>query len=106
MSDFAAYPSLRDRTVFVTGGASGIGKCMVEQFHAQGARVAFVDLNRDAGETLADSLPGSWFQGCDVTDTGALQSAVKAAAAATGSITVLINNVANDTRKKTAETTP
>ena len=35
---FALYPSLRDRVVFVTGGASGIGAEEVTQFAAQGAR--------------------------------------------------------------------
>ena len=35
---FAAYPSLRDRVVFITGGASGIGAEHVTQFAAQGRR--------------------------------------------------------------------
>jgi NAD(P)-dependent dehydrogenase (short-subunit alcohol dehydrogenase family) len=52
MSDaFAIYPSLRDRVVFVTGGASGIGAEHVTQFAAQGAKVAFVD--------IADGAPGT-----------------------------------------------
>ena len=41
---FATYPSLAGRTVFVTGGASGIGASFVAEFHAQGCAVAFVDL--------------------------------------------------------------
>ena len=40
----ASYPSLRDRAVFVSGGATGIGASIVEHFAAQGARVAFVDI--------------------------------------------------------------
>ncbi|MFQ5426605.1 MAG: 3-oxoacyl-ACP reductase, partial [Gaiellales bacterium] len=36
MSEYATYPSLRDRVVFITGGASGIGADMVEQFAQQG----------------------------------------------------------------------
>jgi D-xylose 1-dehydrogenase len=103
---FATYPSLRGRGVFVTGGASGIGASFVAQFHAQGARVAFVDLQDKAGQALAGGLPGSWFQRCDVTDAEDLQAAVREAAAALGPITVLINNVANDTRHEAAETTP
>ena len=39
MTTFAHYPSLNDRTVLITGGATGIGACLVEQFVAQGARV-------------------------------------------------------------------
>ena len=93
---YAAYPSLRDRVVFITGGASGIGAAMVEAFHGQGARVAFVDKARGAGQALAARLPGSWFRLCDVTYPAALQSAVDAAAWALGPITVLVNNVADD----------
>jgi NAD(P)-dependent dehydrogenase (short-subunit alcohol dehydrogenase family) len=36
-SDYATYPSLRGRTVFVTGGASGIGEAVVRQFAAAGS---------------------------------------------------------------------
>ena len=102
---FGTYPSLRDRVVFVTGGASGIGASFVEQFHAQGAKVAFVDLQQDAGEALAAKL-GAWFRRCDVTDATALQAAIREAAAALGPITVLINNVANDSRHDAAAVTP
>jgi NAD(P)-dependent dehydrogenase (short-subunit alcohol dehydrogenase family) len=102
---FATYPSLKDRTVFITGGASGIGAEFVAQFHAQGSRVAFVDLQEDEGAALAGRLgEGAWFRSCDVTDVAALQGAIADAAAALGPITVLINNVANDTRHKAAET--
>lgn len=103
---FAAYPSLADRVVFVTGGATGIGASFVAQFHAQGCKVAFVDLQAEAGQALAGGLPGSWFRRCDVTDADDLQAAVREAAAALGPITVLINNVANDTRHEAADTTP
>lgn len=100
----AIYPSLADRCVFITGGASGIGAIMVEAFHLQGAKVAFVDLARPDGEALAARLPGSWFAPCDVTDATALQAAIAAAAAALGGISVLINNVANDTRHQALKT--
>ena len=52
----AIYPSLRDRVVFVTGGASGIGAEEVTQFARQGARVAFVDIADDAAAALCGAL--------------------------------------------------
>ncbi|HEV7383639.1 MAG TPA: SDR family oxidoreductase [Phenylobacterium sp.] len=103
---FATYPSLKDRTVFVTGGASGIGAAFVQTFHDQGAKAAFVDLDEAAGQALAGKLGASWFRRCDDTDAEALQAAIRDAAAALGPITVLINNVANDTREVAAEVTP
>ena len=102
---FAQFPSLTGRVTFITGGASGIGASFVEQFHAQGARVAFVDRQAQAGAALAAGLPGAWFQAVDVTDAAALTGAITAAAAALGPVTVLINNVADDTRHAAAETT-
>ena len=41
MDGFASYQSLKGRTVFITGGATGIGAAFVRTFHDQGARVAF-----------------------------------------------------------------
>ena len=69
----AIYPSLRDRVVFVTGGASGIGAEEVAQFAAQGARVAYVDIADDAAHALNAKLrdaghPEPFFQHCDLTD--------------------------------------
>lgn len=101
---YASYPSLAGRAVFVTGGASGIGASFVEHFHAQGALVAFVDRQVEAGQALSAGLSGSWFRPCDVTDTEALTAAILDAAVALGPITILINNVANDARSKAAET--
>ena len=104
---YATYPSLKDRTVFITGGASGIGATFVQAFCDQGCKVAFVDLQEDAGQALAAKLgQGAWFRRCDVTDAAALQGAIGDAAGALGLITVLVNNVANDTREVAAEVTP
>ncbi|WP_394763676.1 SDR family NAD(P)-dependent oxidoreductase [Phenylobacterium sp.] len=102
---FAAYPSLAGRCVFVTGGATGIGASLVEAFHGQGANIAFIDVQAEAGAALAARLPGAIFQACDVTDAPALERAVQAAADRLGGLSVLVNNVANDTRHKAQDTT-
>lgn len=103
----AIYPSLRGKRVFITGGATGIGAALVAGFAAQGARVAFVDLARAAGEELAAALGQSGasvlFTPIDVTDTAALQGAITDAANALGGLDVLINNVANDKRHQTED---
>jgi NAD(P)-dependent dehydrogenase (short-subunit alcohol dehydrogenase family) len=103
----ASYPSLKDRVVFITGGATGIGAAFVRRFHEQGARVAFIDRLAEAGQALAAGLgAGVWFRACDVTDPAALQAAIGDAAQALGPITVLVNNVANDDRHDAAAITP
>jgi NAD(P)-dependent dehydrogenase (short-subunit alcohol dehydrogenase family) len=109
MSRFAIYPSLRGKTVFVTGGGSGIGAGLVEAFHGQGARVAFVDIAEEASRALAARLGGvetPLYLRCDLTDIAALQAAVRAVGETLGPIGVLINNAGNDDRHAVAEVTP
>ena len=53
---FATYPSLRGRTAFISGGASGLGAEFVNQLAGQGARVAFVDIDVDRGRELEQVL--------------------------------------------------
>ncbi|QWT19391.1 SDR family oxidoreductase [Bacillus sp. NP157] len=109
MTAFATYPSLVDRTVIITGGASGIGEAFVEHFAAQGAKVAFFDINDEAGSSLAAGLSGArhrpLFVHCDLSDVDALHRAIDQARAMFGPVSVLINNAANDVRHAFEETT-
>src|SRR5690606_1223130 len=66
------YESLSGRHVVITGGASGIGAEMVHAFRAQGASIDFLDIDRDAGEAMADET-GARFHACDLTDIDALR---------------------------------
>ena len=52
----AVYPSLEDKSVIITGGASGIGAGLVEAFVTQGARVGFIDVLDGEGQALAERL--------------------------------------------------
>jgi NAD(P)-dependent dehydrogenase (short-subunit alcohol dehydrogenase family) len=107
----ARYPSLLGRAVLVTGGATGIGATLVEQFAAQGARVGFIDIDMAAGKILADRLAAEvevapLFVAADLTDIDALNAAVAQLRPLLGPITVLMNNAANDRRHKIEDTTP
>jgi NAD(P)-dependent dehydrogenase (short-subunit alcohol dehydrogenase family) len=107
----AHYPSLRGQRVFITGGGSGIGACLVEAFARQGSRVAFVDIAARESERLVETLREQgfdppWFRVCDVGDVAALQSAIADAAGALGDFSVLVNNVASDDRHAIADVTP
>lgn len=105
MSDFARYPSLNGRTVFVSGGGSGIGASIVEHFAEQGATVAFVDVDEPASTALAKKT-GALFLKCDVRDVKAYQAAIAEVAEKLGTITALVNNAARDDRHELEDVTP
>ena len=108
----AIYPSLKGRSVFVTGGGSGIGAAIVRRFCGQGSRVAFVDIARDCSEELVKEIEAAGghtkplFIACDLRDIAALRAAVAKAAEANGPITVLVNNAAHDERHPFDAVTP
>jgi D-xylose 1-dehydrogenase len=105
----AIYPSLKDRTVLVTGGASGIGEAIVRQFVGQGSRVGFIDIDVKASKQLLASLPAhasAHFEHADLRDIGALRRAIAGVREAFGPITILVNNAARDDRHAIEDVTP
>ena len=108
---FTEYKSLAGRLVVITGGASGIGETLVRAFAANSARVAFLDVQQEAGATLAASLQATArhpprFVACDLTDTAALRGALADVQRELGPAAVLVNNAANDQRQALADVTP
>jgi NAD(P)-dependent dehydrogenase (short-subunit alcohol dehydrogenase family) len=103
--DSVRYTSLQGRTVLVTGGASGIGAEMVTAFAAQGANVALIDIDADAGRKVAASTE-AMFAACDITDIPALRSAIANVERACGGIDVLVNNAGKDDRHAMGDVEP
>lgn len=108
-SEFARYPSLRGQVAFVSGGATGLGAEFVSQLAAQGVRVAFVDIDVDAGAALATAIaergdPEPWFRACDVRSIRALKAAIAESGERLGPVTILVNNAANDGRHRVEDT--
>jgi NAD(P)-dependent dehydrogenase (short-subunit alcohol dehydrogenase family) len=99
------YCSLKNRSVVITGGASGIGEEMVKAFVAQGARVSFLDINRELGETVATAT-GAAFHACDVTDIAGLRDVLARIESERGGIDVLLNNAGKDDRHDMGEVEP
>jgi NAD(P)-dependent dehydrogenase (short-subunit alcohol dehydrogenase family) len=102
----AIYPDLKDTSVFITGGGSGIGAALTQGFLQQGAKVAFVgrsDASDFAAQMAQETGNRPLFIQCDITDVQALQAAQAQAAQAHGPITTLINNAANDQRHTTLD---
>jgi len=114
MSDtgfYAIYPSLKGRSVFITGGGSGIGASLVRHFAAQGAKVGFVDIAVEPSRKLVQEIaaqgdPEPRFIECDLRDIEALRRAIAEVAENNGPITVLVNNAAHDERHRFDTVTP
>ena len=108
---YARYPSLVDRTVFVTGGADGIGSAAVQHFARQGSKVAFVDINADYAAATIERCVESGathtplFYEVDLRDIEALRAACARAVDHLGGVTVLVNNAASDDRHTWEEMT-
>lgn len=103
------HPDLEGRSVLITGGGSGIGAALTEGFARQGCKVAFIDIAREASETLAarlrDAGLSALFLQADLRDIDALRQAAAEAAEAHGPVTVLVNNAAFDQRHEVADVT-
>ncbi|MDP6952630.1 MAG: SDR family oxidoreductase [Alphaproteobacteria bacterium] len=111
MAEQAIYPSLKGRVVFVTGGGSGIGAAIVEALCRQGARVFFVDIDREASAGLVERIDAAGhvppeFIECDLRNIAALRAAIDGVVEKAGPIRVLVNNAANDDRHEIADVTP
>lgn len=107
MTSLATFPDLKGRSVFITGGGSGIGAALTEAFLRQGAKVAFCQRSDatpfcDAMEAATGNRP--LYLPCDISVTDQLQLTLDTAAKVQGPITVLVNNAANDKRHDTLTT--
>jgi NAD(P)-dependent dehydrogenase (short-subunit alcohol dehydrogenase family) len=103
----ARYPDLAGKTVFVSGGGSGIGAAFVRAFASQGCNVAFVDIADAPSCSLAAELGAAVrYWRCDVRDIVALKAAIAEAGKTFGPIRVLVNNAACDDRHRFDDMTP
>jgi NAD(P)-dependent dehydrogenase (short-subunit alcohol dehydrogenase family) len=107
---YARYPSLVDRSVFITGGADGIGRALVRQFAAQGSRVGFADIQAAKAAEVVEACAGARhqprFYEVDLVDIPALKAVCERALADLDGIAVLVNNAASDDRHTWEAMTP
>jgi NAD(P)-dependent dehydrogenase (short-subunit alcohol dehydrogenase family) len=86
---------LRDRTVLVTGGAQGIGRSTVERFLAEGANVAFLDVDAARSQELVGAAAAPerlLFAECDLRVEAEVAAAVAATTSRFGGLDCLVNN--------------
>ena len=83
---------IENKGVLISGGASGLGAACARLLHQAGAKVVIADLNEETGKALATELGDSaLFVKTNVTDEESVQSAVKAATATFGNLSITIN---------------
>lgn len=103
-----SYPSLANKRILITGGASGIGETIVRAFAEQNAIVSIIDIDIEAADALKAELKANkiYCFRCDVSQHAQLQQTIANAHQAMGGLDVLINNAANDVRHAWAAVTP
>ena len=82
---------LKDKTIAITGGASGIGKAMAIRFAAEGARVVVADLTEEKAQRTAEQIQGLAVA-CDVTQESDIQNLVRQTEHEIGSLDMFCSN--------------
>ena len=109
MTKTATFHDLSGKSVYITGGGSGIGAALTDGFLGQGAKVAFIgrsDATPFVEEMSAKHGRAPLFIQGDITDMAALQGSIDQAAEAHGPLDVLVSNAANDHRHDWQTITP
>lgn len=83
-----SWLDLENKVVIVTGGASGIGKHVVDCLLKVGANAVVVDMNVNTG----DEMDGAYCVQCNVTDADSVQNMVNAVIEKYGKVDALVNN--------------
>ncbi len=109
--EIVKYSSIKDKVVIITGGASGIGASIVEQFALQHSKVAFLDINEKIGKELVNKIYKKfkvkiYFVKCDLKKISDLKESIEHIKKSLGPISILINNAANDERHNIDDVTP
>ncbi len=101
---------LQDKTVIVTGGGGGIGGASCRRFAELGARVAVLDRNLEAAQSVAAAITAAGGRAlamaCDITDRASVNEAAATTERELGPVHVLVNNAGWDIFKPFTKTDP
>ncbi|PAD75027.1 SDR family oxidoreductase [Paenibacillus campinasensis] len=101
---------LQDKSILITGGATGLGRAMGERFAQLGARLAICGRRKEVLAETADALRAQgcevFYDICDVRDPAQISELVEAAEQHYGGIDVLVNNAAGNFISPTERLSP
>ncbi|MBI2800219.1 MAG: SDR family oxidoreductase [Gammaproteobacteria bacterium] len=101
---------LKDKSVIVTGGASGIGQAIAQRLGAEGCKVAIIDRNQQGAESVASAIRNdggtAYAYTLDITDYAAVAAAIEKFEQAAGALFGLVNNAGWDEAKPFLKTEP
>ncbi len=87
-----------DKVIWVSGAAQGIGRGIAEYFADEGAKVALIDINEEAGIELAAAIQNrggkAQFILCDLSNEEAIKNSISKTVDYFGDIHILVNNAA------------
>ena len=83
---------VREKNAIVTGGANGIGRCLVNRLTSEKARVGVLDIDKGALDSLKKEAPDAYCRTCDVCDPGQVKESIDDFYSRFGSIDILVNN--------------
>ena len=83
--------SFKDKIIIITGGASGIGKHLAQEFAKYGARVVIADLSLEKASSVAKALNGIGFL-CDVTREEQIQNLIRDVKKIFGTVDIFVSN--------------
>ena len=84
--------NVQNKVIVVTGAGGGIGRALVQDLLARGAKVAAVDLNPESMQNLGNDSPNLSTHELNITDRDAVMQLPQAVIAAHGSVDGIINN--------------
>jgi NAD(P)-dependent dehydrogenase (short-subunit alcohol dehydrogenase family) len=101
---------LQNRTIFLTGGGTGLGRSMALHFAMLGARMFVIGRREEPLREVCDEIRrgggSAAFAACDVRDYGAVETAAKHAYEQFGPVDTLINNAAGNFMARTEKLSP
>ena len=101
---------LKNKTIIVTGGGTGLGKSMAHRFGELGANLVIASRKMDVLEDSADDIRKTGTQvlpiQCDVRDYDQVNKMVEKTVAEFGAVNVLVNNAAGNLSVQRSDSPP